>query len=120
MQRNEEQMTPQQHAEHIAQMLRDAQQECRADIGRVDDPKAQALFETIAEVLGGAMKALTDYQKKNESVWQSHPQQSARPQPKETMPEYQRPAPQRPQPPVVTDMAVDISENEPPTKLFTE
>jgi hypothetical protein len=36
------------------------------------------------------------------------------------MPEYQRPAPQRPQPPVVTDMAVDISENEPPAKLFTE
>ncbi len=100
---NEAQMTAEQHAQHIAQSLKQAQQECRADIGRIEDPKAQAMFETIAEVLGGAMKALTDYQNKNESVWQSHPQQSA-----------------RPQPPVVTDMAVDISENEPPAKLFTE
>ena len=120
MPENEVQMSAEQHAQRIAQMLEQAQQECRADIGRIDDPKAQALFETIAEVLGGAMKALTDYQDKNESVWQSHPQQSARPQREETMPEYQRPAPQRPQPPVVTDMAVDISENEPPAKLFTE
>jgi len=103
---NMQQMTAEQHAQQIAQLLKQAQQECRADIGRIEDPKAQAMFETIAEVLGGAMKALTDYQNKNESVWQSHPQQSARPQ--------------RPQPPVVTDMAVDISENEPPAKLFTE
>ena len=117
---NEAQMTAEQHAQRIAQMLKQAQQECRADIGRIEDPKAQAMFETIAEVLGGAMKALTDYQNKNESVWQSHPQQSARPQREETMPQYQRPAPRGPQPPVVTDMAVDISENEPPAKLFTE
>ena len=120
MPENETQMSAEQHAQRIAQMLEQAQQECRADIGRIEDPKAQALFETIAEVLGGAMKALTDYQYKSESVWQSHPQQGARPQRGETMPEYQRPAPQRPQPPVVTDMAVDISENEPPAKLFTE
>jgi hypothetical protein len=117
---NETQMSAEQHAQRITQMLEQAQQECRADIGRIEDPKAQALFETIAEVLGGAMKALTDYQYKSESVWQSHPQQSARPKRGETMPEYQRPAPQGPQPPVVTDMAVDISENEPPAKLFTE
>ena len=44
-------MSPQQHAAHIAQMLQSAQQECRADVQRVSDPKAQALFETIAEVL---------------------------------------------------------------------
>jgi len=117
---NMQQMTAEQHAQQIAQMLKQAQQECRADIGRIDDPKAQAMFETIAEVLGGAMKALTDYQNKNESVWQSHSQQSASPQREEPMPKYPRPAPQGPQPPVVTDMAVDISENEPPAKLFTE
>ena len=73
MPENEAQMSAEQHAQRIAQMLEQAQQECRADIGRIEDPKAQALFETIAEVLGGAMKALTDYQDKNESVWQSHP-----------------------------------------------
>ena len=54
-------------------MLQQAQQECRADIGRVSDPKAQALFETIAEVLGGAMKALEDYQNRSEPAWQSSP-----------------------------------------------
>ena len=113
-------MTAEERAQHIAQLLKQAQLECRADIGSIDDPKAQALFETIAEVLGGAMKALRDYQNKNEGVWRSYSQQSARPQHEETMPQYQRPAPRGPQPPVVTDMAVDISENEPPPKLFTE
>jgi hypothetical protein len=70
MQQNEAQMLPQQHAQRIAQMLQQAQQECRADIERVSDPKAQALFETVAEVLGGAMKALEDYQKRSEPAWQ--------------------------------------------------
>ena len=69
-QHNEAGMTPQQHAGRIAQMLQQVQQECRADIGRVSDPKAQALFETVAEVLGGAMKALEDYQKRSEPAWQ--------------------------------------------------
>jgi broad specificity phosphatase PhoE len=115
-----QQMTAEQRAQHIAQLLKQAQLECRADIERIDDPKAQALFETIAEVLGGAMKALSDYQNKNEGAWRSYPQQSARPQHPETTAEPQHPAHQRPQPPVVTDMAVDISENEPPPKLFTE
>ena len=72
-QHDEAQMLPQQHAQRIAQMLQQAQQECRADIGRVSDPKAQALFETIAEVLGGAMKALEDYQNRSEPAWQSSP-----------------------------------------------
>lgn len=69
MQDREARMTPQQHAQRIAQMLQQVQQECRSDIGRVSDPKAQALFETVAEVLGGTMKALEDYQKRNEPAW---------------------------------------------------
>lgn len=123
-------MSTQQHAQHIAQLLQHAQQECRADVERVNDPKAQALFETIAEVLGGAMKALDDYQKGEEKAWQpSSSSTSSKGQLRETLqaqeasgtlPQHQRPAPQGPQPPVVTDMAVDISENEPPPRLFTE
>ncbi len=82
MQQDEMQMTPQQHAQRIATMILQAQQECRADIGlqaqqecradigRINDPKAQALFETLAEVLGGAMKALNDFQARNEPAWQ--------------------------------------------------
>src|SRR5205807_9489945 len=95
---NMQQMTAEQHAQQIAQLLKQAQQECRADIGRIEDPKAQAMFETIAEVLGGAIKALTDYQNKKECVWQTHPQQS--------------PRRQRPQPPVVTDRTVEITPDE--------
>lgn len=71
MQQNEAQMTPQQHAQHIAQMLQQAQSECRADIERISDPRAEALFETLAEVLGGAVKALNDYQSGNERAWRS-------------------------------------------------
>lgn len=69
MQGREAKMSPQQHAAHIAEMLRGAEQECRADVQRVNDPKAQALFETVAEVLGGAMKALHDYEARNEPAW---------------------------------------------------
>lgn len=71
MQEHEARMTPQEHAGRIAGMLREAQQECRADVGRVDDPKAQALFETVAEVLGGAMKALDDYRTRAEPAWRA-------------------------------------------------
>jgi hypothetical protein len=38
-------------------------------VQRVNDPQAQALFETIAEVLGGARKALNDYEARNEPAW---------------------------------------------------
>jgi hypothetical protein len=56
MQGSEVQMTPQQHAQRIEQMLQQARQECRDDSGRVSDPKAQALFETTAEAIGGLLK----------------------------------------------------------------
>ena len=36
---------------------------------RVRDPKAQALFETTAEVLDGLWKAYDDFERKNETAW---------------------------------------------------
>lgn len=42
----------------------------RQDIGQVDEPKAQALFETTAEVLIGLRKAYEDYAKGGEQAWQ--------------------------------------------------
>jgi beta-phosphoglucomutase-like phosphatase (HAD superfamily) len=133
MQRTEAQMTPWQHAQHITDMLQQAQQECRADVGRVSDPQAMALFETIAEVLGGAIKALEHYQNKGEQAWQgsqgstdSSSAHSVRSgagierEQEQYLPEQQRPEPQGPQPPVTTDMAADISEDKPPPKLYTE
>src|ERR1039458_9958565 len=38
----------------------------REDVGKVTEPKAQALFETSAEVLTGLVKAFDDYEKKRE------------------------------------------------------
>lgn len=70
-QQHEAKMTPQQHAGHIASVLQQAKQECRADLQRVSDPKAQALFETTAEVIDGLCKALSDYQQSNEAIWRS-------------------------------------------------
>ncbi len=103
-QQQEEHMTPQQHAQHIASMLQGARQECRADLGRVNDPKAVALFESIAQMLDGAIKALTDYQNGRDPQWQWHPSQE--------------PVARGKQPPSTTDMAVDISEKKPPLQVF--
>jgi len=101
MQQSEAKMTPQQHAQHIAQMLSQAQRECREDIERVSDPKAQALFETVAEVLGGTVKALDDYRNRVERAWQSSGYT--------TKPGTQAPT--------VSDLAVDVDASEPPPPL---
>ena len=45
----------------------------REDVGKVAEPKAQALFETSAEVLIGLVKAFEDYEKKNEVAWRTSP-----------------------------------------------
>ena len=121
MQKTEANMTPGEHAQHIANMLQQAQQACRADIGRIHDPKAQALFETVAEVVGGLLKALEHYQTGSEPAWQpsSEGQTGQKPNVTQT-PEGQRIPPEGPQPLVVTDMAPDISEDHPPPKLHTE
>src|SRR5947209_992609 len=39
MQKTEANIRPTEHAQHIANMLQQAQQECRVDIGQIDDPK---------------------------------------------------------------------------------
>ena len=113
MQEHEEQATTQAYTQRIFNLLQQTQQECRASSERVQDPKAQALFETVAEALGGAMKALEHFQQRSEGAWRS-----------DQYPASQRseaqPAPQGTQPPAVTDMVVDVSENEPPRKLYTE
>src|SRR5690348_13573241 len=120
MQKTEANMEPAEHAEHIAHILRQAQQECRADIRRVDDPKAQALFETVAEVVGGLLNVLEHYRAGSEPAWHStNEQETSRRPVAEYMPKGQRIPPQGPQPPVVTDMAPDISKDHPST-LYTE
>ena len=58
------------HAANIEKMLDDVTKHIRDDIERVDnDPRAQALFETSAEVLQGLTKAYHDFQAKSEKAW---------------------------------------------------
>lgn len=122
MQKTEANMMPKEHARHIANLLQQAQQECRTDIERIDDPKAQVLFETVAEAIGGLQRALEHYQTGHEPVWRpsTGAYKSKRDQAIEHAPEGQRLPPRGPQPPVVTDMAPDISEDHPPPKMHTE
>ncbi len=61
---------PRHHAHRLRQMLNDTITDARDDVLKVSDPKAQALFETTAEVLNGLVKALDDFEQKSETAWQ--------------------------------------------------
>jgi hypothetical protein len=60
---------PRQRAAELAGRMRDLQSELRVGSRQAGDPKAQALFETLAEVLGGTMQALDDYRDRREPAW---------------------------------------------------
>jgi hypothetical protein len=53
---------PRLHTEHIKAKLDELIHHLREDIGKVDEPRAQALFETTAEALQGLKKAYEDYE----------------------------------------------------------
>jgi hypothetical protein len=53
---------PKAHARNVQQMLADVIDHLRADIRKIKEPKAQALFETGAEVLIGLRTAFQHYE----------------------------------------------------------
>lgn len=55
---------------HTTEMLDKLIAQVREDVTRVDEPKAQALFETTAEVLIGLKKAYQDYGRGGEKAWE--------------------------------------------------
>ena len=57
------------YATELHDLLRDVRDRARDDIAAVSDGKAQALFETTAEVLQGLMKAYEDFEEGTEQVW---------------------------------------------------
>ena len=59
------------HTQKLKTQMRQLIDHLRADVGKVTEPKAQALFETSAEVLTGLVKAFDDYEQKNEEAWRS-------------------------------------------------
>ena len=60
---------PRHHTAKLKQMLRDVAAHAREDVGKVTDPRAQALFETTAEVLLGLEKAYQDFEDRSERAW---------------------------------------------------
>jgi len=67
---------PVHHTLKIKARMRQLVEHLREDVGKVTEPKAQALFETSAEVLTGLVKAFDDYENKSEDVWRTEPEAS--------------------------------------------
>jgi hypothetical protein len=59
------------HTQKIKAQMRQLIEHLREDVGKVTESKAQALFETSAEVLTGLVKAFDDYEKKDEEAWRT-------------------------------------------------
>jgi len=60
---------PRHHTARLKQMLTEVIEHAREDVSKVMDPRAQALFETSAEVLIGLRKAYEDYEEGIEAAW---------------------------------------------------
>ena len=60
---------PRQHTRRMEKVFHDTAVHLREDVRVIRDPRARALFETAAEVLGGLEKAFHDYDKKDELAW---------------------------------------------------
>ena len=60
---------PRHHTQKMKNRLHETVTHLREDVQKVDEPQLKAMFETSAEVLGGLVKAFSDYEKKNEAAW---------------------------------------------------
>lgn len=60
---------PRHHTIKIKGLLSDVVQHAREDVGKVNDPRAQALFETTAEVLRGLVTAYEHFEQHSEQAW---------------------------------------------------
>ena len=57
---------PRYHVVKVRGMLHAVMRHCREDIGKVDEPKAQAILETTAELLDGLINAYSRYERELE------------------------------------------------------
>lgn len=60
---------PVHHTRKQAEHLHETVLHLRDDVAKVREPRAQALFETAAEVLSGLEKAFRDYEAGTELAW---------------------------------------------------
>jgi hypothetical protein len=59
---------PRHHVANIKRMLAEVRSHCRDDLKKVDEPKAQAMIETIAEAVGGLETACDHYERGTEAA----------------------------------------------------
>ena len=62
------------HTHNIRRLLKELSDHCREDVGKIDEPRAQALLETTAEVVDGLAKAYEHYEAKAEPAWGGEPE----------------------------------------------
>jgi hypothetical protein len=60
---------PMDHTAILKKQMTELIDHLRADVRKVNDPSAKALFEVSAEVLAGLHKAFEDYERKDEPAW---------------------------------------------------
>ena len=60
---------PQAHTANVRKEFRTLIDHLRGDINKINEPKAQALFETTAEVISGLDTAFKHYEEKSEDDW---------------------------------------------------
>jgi len=66
-----DQKSPHHHVQNVSKRFQDLIDHLRSDIEKIEEPRAKAMFETSAEVLGGLKKAFHDYETENEPAWRS-------------------------------------------------
>lgn len=74
---------PVDHAKNIEDIISSLRMLCKSEISVFSDPKAKALLETSAEVLGGLENAFHEFLSKNDAAWKEEdvesPQKSSDP-----------------------------------------
>jgi molecular chaperone GrpE (heat shock protein) len=60
---------PRHHTQKVRERLEGLIQHLREDVEKVEDHRAQALFETTAEVLEGLDRAYRHFEQKSEQAW---------------------------------------------------
>lgn len=57
------------HTANVRKEFRQLIDHLRGDVDKITEPKAQALFETTAEVISGLDAAFKHYEEKSEKAW---------------------------------------------------
>jgi DNA anti-recombination protein RmuC len=60
---------PRAHTANVRNEFRQLIDHLRGDINKIAEPKAQALFETAAEVISGLDTPFKHYEEKSENAW---------------------------------------------------